>query len=153
MPGHGEAAPLVSLLILTCNRQEFLQLALAAAAAQDYAGAIEPVIVDDGPGARATPDPRAASPSTDRQRDWRARAGGEKVMRARIRGSRTQRSGRIGIMLADGEGQGGGDPRAVCGAAAATRAMVTNEEACMRAPVDALAARTRAFGVLSPARG
>ena len=40
-------APLVSLLVLTCNRHEFLRLALRSAARQTYPN-IEVVIVDDG---------------------------------------------------------------------------------------------------------
>ncbi len=46
-------APLVSLIILTCNRHAFLRLALRAAAAQTYS-AIEVIIVDDGPRAAAS---------------------------------------------------------------------------------------------------
>ena len=41
-------APLVSLIIVTCNRHAFLRLALRAAAAQTYS-AIEVIVVDDGP--------------------------------------------------------------------------------------------------------
>ena len=46
-------APLVSLIILTCNRHKFLQLALAAAEMQTYPN-LEAVVVDDGK--RMVPD-------------------------------------------------------------------------------------------------
>ena len=39
--------PLVSLVILTCNRPGFLRLALTSASAQTYSN-IEAVVVDDG---------------------------------------------------------------------------------------------------------
>ena len=48
--GSHQEMPLVSLVILTCNRLGFLKLALMAAAAQDYTN-MEAVIVDDGPAA------------------------------------------------------------------------------------------------------
>ena len=43
--------PLVSLMILTCNRPGFLELSLRAAFAQDYLrrGPLEAVVIDDGP--------------------------------------------------------------------------------------------------------
>ena len=40
--------PLVSLMLLTCNRPAFLRLSLQAAAAQTYPN-LEVVVVDDGP--------------------------------------------------------------------------------------------------------
>ena len=42
------APPLVSLIILTCNRPAYLRLALAAAESQTYPN-LEAVVVDDGP--------------------------------------------------------------------------------------------------------
>lgn len=48
VPGAARSSlPLVSVLILTCNRPGFLRLALEAARAQDYPH-IEAVVVDDG---------------------------------------------------------------------------------------------------------
>ena len=45
-PAHG--LPLVSLILLTCNRPAFLKLSLQAAAVQTYPN-LEVVVVDDGP--------------------------------------------------------------------------------------------------------
>ena len=41
--------PLVTLMLLTCNRHAFANLALSQVVAQDYPGHIEVIIVDDGP--------------------------------------------------------------------------------------------------------
>ena len=46
--GGSGPLPLVSLMVLTCNRPAFLSLALEAIAAQDYPGPLQAVIVDDG---------------------------------------------------------------------------------------------------------
>lgn len=45
--GPHASAPLVSLIVLTCNRPAFLRLAISAAASQNYPQ-LEAVIVDDG---------------------------------------------------------------------------------------------------------
>ena len=60
VPGAaGDTLPLLSVAVLTCNRHSFLRLALRAAAAQEYAGPIEAVVVDDGSQKVGVPPRRA----------------------------------------------------------------------------------------------